>query len=452
MAPIIETIKRRLGRKRLEPNRDTRAFPNLIQIGRQNSYQGVVYKATPRNLRYFSRTPLPRRAINAIKNPIKMLDWEIVPIDGVNEWNSELKRQSEIVNTCFQHPNESDDFQSMIEQVIEDYLIGAGVLETQISGDPLRPLWMWPVDGLSIQIYSDWNGSPAQAHYAQTVGYGSEFGGGQIKALRDDEILYLRPNPNTATPFGYGHLEIAFNTIARMLSVQDFAGNVAGNRHPSIGLDFPNYMPHELEQMRSFWQNDVEGQGKVPMFASRAGLDGKAGDIKVMRFYPEGDDGLYLKYQEMLARELASAFDLSPQNFGIERDVNRSTSEVAEDRDWDQAIKPIANDIAKALTRHCIHKKLGFSKLRFRWVAMDREDELNTAKILDIRYKNNSLTPDEIRERFGEPPSDHQWGKMTYADVQVAVSAARSAKEIADEDLTGVIGPQPTKAKTGGGS
>jgi len=41
-------------------------------------------------------------------------------------------------------------------------------------------------------------------------------------------------------------------------------------------------------------------------------------------------------------RKIASCFDLSPQNMGLEREVNRGTSETAQDRDWDQAIKPFA--------------------------------------------------------------------------------------------------------------
>jgi hypothetical protein len=154
-----DPIKRRLGRRRQEPVRETVRFPNLVQIGRVNQINRLVYKATPRNLRYFSRTPYPRRAINAIKNRIKLLDWEIAPLDGI-DWNSELQKQAEICKVCFDHPNESDDFESMIEQVLEDYLIGAGAVETQVSGDPQRPLFMWPTDGLSIQIYPQWSGKP----------------------------------------------------------------------------------------------------------------------------------------------------------------------------------------------------------------------------------------------------------------------------------------------------
>ena len=441
---LFDFVKRRkLGRPMTAPKRDTVAYPNLVQIGRVNNYMGLVYKATPRNLRYFSRQPYPRRAINAIKNPIKMLEWEIMPIDGV-DMNPELERQVEIVTNCFLHPNESDDFQSFVEQVIEDYLIGAGAIETQLGGDPSRPLLMWPVDGLSIQVHSDWDGKGSSKHYAQTIGYGSEFGGGEAVQLTDNELLYIRPNPNTATPFGYGALEIAFSTIARLLGVAEFAGNVAGNSLPTIGLDFPGVSSEELISLRNFWRNEVEGQGMTPMFGTRNGADGKTSGIEVLRFHPEGDTALYLKYQEVLIREIAAAFDLSPQNFGVERDVNRSTSEVSEDRDWDQAIKPCAHDISKNLTRHCINRLLGFSQLRFRFIGLDREDELATNQILAIRYKNNTVTPNEWRDRFGEDPMDSQWADMTAADVEVAMNAARNTEQVLDKDLPGAK-PLPAK-------
>jgi hypothetical protein len=112
-----------------------------MQLGMRNNKWRYLYKPTPRNLRYFSHSPFARRAINAIKNPIKMLDWEITPLDDI-ELNSELEKQIEIVKTCFSHPNHYDSFQSFIEQVVEDYLVGAAAVKLQLGGDKLRPLWM----------------------------------------------------------------------------------------------------------------------------------------------------------------------------------------------------------------------------------------------------------------------------------------------------------------------
>jgi hypothetical protein len=39
--------------------------------------------------------------------------------------------------------------------------------------------------------------------------------------------------------------------------------------------------------------------------------------------------------------------------------------------------------------------KLGFSQLRFKFVGLDREDELANASIYKIRYEANAITPND---------------------------------------------------------
>jgi hypothetical protein len=423
----------RLGRRRSEPKRDTVNFPLLQQLGQRGNK--VAYKPTPRNLRYFSRTPMARRAINAIKSPIAMLEWEIAPLPGI-DLNPELERQIEVATTCFASPNNDDSFRTLLEQVVEDYLVGAGAIEKQIGGDPLRPLWLWPVDGLSIQLYPGWSGQANEARYAQSAGYGSMFGAGPLAQLRNDELIYIRPNPSTATPFGFGPLEIAFNTISRLLSVGEFAGNVAGNARASIAIDLGDGSDSKtLEAFRRYWENEIEGQGKVPITGMGASKD-KTRGLAVQRLFPEGDSALYLEYQDLLARELGCAFDLSPQNFGIERDVNRNTAEVAHDRDWDMAIKPCASLIASHLTREALHDSLGFSQLMLHFPGLDREDEQAAADVFETLYENNAMTPNEQRALSRKPPLESEFGDMTKADADIAIAAAKGAAEVIDDKLT----------------
>lgn len=437
---ILDIFKRgRVGRKPAEPHRDTVPFPNLIQVGQQRVGQRILWKPIPKNLRYFARTPYARRAINAIKNPIAMMDWEIVPLKGI-DWNPELERQAEIARRCFESPNQDDDFRTLREQVIEDILTGAGAIEKQVSGDALRPLWMWPVDGLSIQMYPGWAGGSNEARYCQSVGYGSYTGGGPTVMLRDDELIYIRPNPTTATPFGFGPLEVAFNTISRQLGVGDFAGNVASNARPSIMLNLGKGAdPTTLASFRAYWQNDIEGQGKMPIVASDAG--------EVWKLYPDGDEALFLKYQEYLKVELAAAFDLSPQNLGVERDVNRNTAEVAEERDRDQAIKPWASLLAANLTRGALHRALGFWQLRLNFPGLDPDDEELNSSVYQKEFQGNAIVPDEYRARRGLPPMENDWGDKTWADVQIAVAAARSAAQVLDPDLEQDDPPKPASKK-----
>jgi HK97 family phage portal protein len=430
----------RLGRPRKEPKRDSALYPRLLNIGSQRRWgEKSVLKATPSNLRHFAKTVYARRAINAIKQPIATLPWEIV-VKGDTKLNAELRRQIELVKACFDQPNRDDSFRSFVEQITEDLLTaGAGCFEHQLGGDEIRPLWMWPVDALSIQIYPDWDGDNAKPRYYQALGYGNA-GGLNGKPLRNDELVYIKADPSTYSPFGLGALEVAFLSISRQLGVAEYAGNVASNAHPANLLFFPGLPAEDIDRIRAFWQNEVEGQGKIPIFGG--GDDKSSANVQKLR--ESSDDALFLKYQELLIREIAASFGISPQNLAIERDVNRDTAEVAEDRDWRQVIIPTAHLIASYLNREVIQGRLGFSQIEFRFTGLDRDDEMASAKIYEIRYKNNVLTPNDERARLGLPPSDSPWADLHYADVQIAVDAARSSAEVLDPALEEKPTEKPT--------
>lgn len=419
----------RLGRPRHEPHRDTVAYARLRNMF--SSWGGgndrPLIKATPQNLRRFSRTVYAHRAIKVIKDAFATREWEIAPKKDV-ALNAEIKRQIDVLTTCFASPNNDDSTRSFLEQLSTDIQVcGAGAFEHQLGGDPIRPLWMWPVDALSIQINAKWDGSPTAARYFQSLGSGN-VSSQQGKPLRNDELVYIRSDPSTDTPFGLGWVEVAFQSINRQLAAADAAGNIAGNVSPQNLLFFKNLSQDQLEAYRAYWTNEIEGQGKTPMVGGE--------DADAIELRGSDDNSLFLKWQEFLIREISCASGVSPQNLAIERDVNRDTAEVSEDRDFRQTIIPHANLITSYINREVISGRCGYSQVEFRILGLDREDELDTAKILDLRFKQNAITPNEIRARFGEPPMEGPWGDMTWADIQIAISAARGAKAVDDPELT----------------
>lgn len=412
-------------RKKKQPDRDTQVYPRLMQLGLMNN-QKAQMKPSPSNLRYFSRTPYARAAIRHIREPICGLEWEIKPIKGV-KLNKHLEKQIEIATACFNAPNTDDNWLSFIGPVIEDFLIfGAGCIEQQLSNNQSRPLWMWNVDAQSIQIYGGWAGGKDEARYIQTVGY-TNVGAFQGKKLRNDELIYIKANSSTDTPFGFGFLEIAFNTISRLLGVSDYSGNVATNAQPQVILRWKNATKEMVNTFRDWWRNEIEGQGQIPI----VGGD----DLDAVKLHSGGDEALYLKYQEFLRREIAVSFGLSPQNLGVESSLNRSIAEVADDRDWNNSIKPVARQFASHLTREALHMKLGFYQLCFNFVGLDREDEESSAKIYETYYKNNLMTPNEKRERLGMPPLDNEWSNMLYSDAKIAEAEAHGTKTIEDDNF-----------------
>ena len=401
----------------------------MKQIGSWNLGKNKpIIKPTPANLRYFSRTVYASRAINLYSKPISMLDWHAAPREGVKE-NSEIKRQIEIAETCLQSPNHDDSLTTMMQQIVEDICVaGAGALEIGEGGDQSRPVWLWPTDALSIQVYANWNGEKDKPRYQQSLGYGN-VGVGQGIDLLNSELIYMRDRPTTDTPFSFGMLEVAFATINRILGVGEYAGAVASNAHPANILYLPLSGQAELEAARTYWRNDIEGRGQLPM------LGNSAGDAKVLNLRPVDDSATFPKYTQLVIRELATAFGCSPQNFGVEADVNRSTAEVAEDRDWDISLKPMARMIAAHLNREVIWGTLGFSQIELVPGGLDREDEKATAEIDKLRYESNGETPNEQRVRRNMPPLKSQFGDLVKADADIAIAAARGAKAV-DPEIT----------------
>lgn len=412
----------RAGRMRHEPHRVTSQYARMRQVGSWNLRDSrPMIKPVPANLRYFSRTPYATRAIQFYTRSICSLEWAIKVKKDVVE-NSEITRQIDTTSACFFSPNHDDSFSSLLQQVIEDILVcGAGAIEQQTGGDKLRPLWMWPVDALSIQIYADWDGSESQPRYCQTFGFGN-VGVAQGRDLLNRELIYIRDRITTDSPFAFGALEVAFETINRLLGVAEYAGNVAANAHPANLIFLKGADQTTIEAFRAYWRNDIEGQGMTPV----VGGD----DAKVQNLRGSDDDALFLKYQTFIIREIATAFGISPQNLGVEADVNRNTSETAEDRDWDLSIKPMTRNICAYFNREVIWGRLGYSNIELTPGGLDREDEKATAEIYKIEYSANAITPNEYRARRNLPPLESKFGDMISADAQIAIEAARGAKVV----------------------
>jgi len=122
--------------------------------------------------------PVARRAINVIKDRIAGMRWRIQARRGrtLDSLPNGILR-AQILTENFEAPNPDDSFRSLLEQVLEDVIVGGfGAIELQgpdsaieVGGRVALPtadraqalhLLMWPVDEASILIVSDWDGNP----------------------------------------------------------------------------------------------------------------------------------------------------------------------------------------------------------------------------------------------------------------------------------------------------
>jgi len=321
--------------------------------------------------------------------------WRVQPRQGYAlEAIPDGVQRVRLLTDNFDAPNPDDSFRSLAEQVLEDIIVGGyGAIEVQATGDSERPLVLWPVDGASIRMNVDWDGSPQSQRYMQVTNQSGA--NGQIK-LDDDELIYIRLNPRTHTPFGLGRLEVAFETINAFMGAHRYASRLASNSVVQYALWLQDLTPEHHERLIRWWQDEIEGTGKVPILSAES-------KPEVLRFGGGTDADLRLQWQEFLLRVVADAFDLPPFYLGVERDVNRSTAEKFNDLAFRQAIVPTARLLAESLTRDAIAKKLGWSDLEFVFADVDTTDPLEEAQIQQILLQTGVLTVNEVRRMRGLP-------------------------------------------------
>jgi hypothetical protein len=386
---------RRMGGTPAPEKRRTLPLPSIMNSYGPRENAAALPKPTPANLRRFAETPLARKAINSIKDRVAGMRWRIQPkngraLAGLPDGEARIRTLTD----NFDAPNPDDSFRSLAEQVLEDVIVGGyGALELQPTGDPARPLAMWPVDGASIKLRAEWSGDPAEVRYLQATG---RFGVNANIELADEELAYIRLNPRTYTPFGLGRLEVAFETINEFLGAHKYAARLASNSVVQYALWLQDLAPAQHERLIRWWQDEIEGTGRVPILSA-------ATKPEVLRFGAGTDQDLRIAWQEFLIRIIASAFDLPPLFLGLEHDVNRNTAAELMEQAWKTAIVPTARLLAEHLTRDAIGKRLGWHDLEFVFTDVDARDEREEAEIQEILLRSGVLTVNEVRRMRGLP-------------------------------------------------
>jgi HK97 family phage portal protein len=337
-----------------------------------------------------------RRAINVIKDRIAAMDWQVRVRRGVSQGDvAETRKKLQALRRTLEEPNAVDSFRTLMEQVIEDALTGGyGAIEMEPTGDEDRPAMLWPVDGASIRINARWDGQQDSPRYAQALV-------GQLESsaveLCDNQLIYVRMNPRSFTPFGLGPLEVAFETVNQFMSAHRFAGKLAANSVAQYALWLNEASPAQHDRLIRWWQDEIEGTGRVPLISTEQ-------KPEVLRFAQGTDADLRLAWQEFLIRMVANAFGLPPLLLGLEGDVNRSTAAELADEAFRGAIQPLAQLLAGQLTRDLFAKCIGWREFEFVFNDLNARDEETELAVQVQLLQAGVLTVNEVRAMRGLAP------------------------------------------------
>ncbi len=382
--------------------RRTLALPSILTPYGGGATGAVMPKPTQANLRRFAETPLVRRAINVIKDRIVAMDWQVRVRRGITagDLGSDAAARTKLaaLRRTLEEPNATDSFRTLMEQVIEDALTGGyGAIEMEATGDVEVPAQMWAVDGATIRVNARWDGSAEAPRYSQSA---RDQGSGirdQTVDLRDDQLMYVRMNPRSFTPFGLGPLEVAFETVNQFLSAHRFAGKLAANSVVQYALWLNEATPAQHDRMIRWWQDEIEGTGRVPLISTEQ-------KPEVLRFAQGTDADLRLEWQRFLIRMVANAFGLPPLLLGLEGDVNRATASELADEAFRGAIEPLAKLIAEHITRDLFSKCIGWREFEFVFNDLNARDEATELAIQTQLLAAGVYTVNEVRGMRGLGP------------------------------------------------
>ena len=185
--------KRKLGRK---PNVPQQKSAGDTQVSAHASFVPFLTiggrKVTPtkpdaKQLRNWSRfNPVIRRCINLIKDRIVRHEGEFVKRnkDDPNDYSSIIK----IFNGMLERPNLKDTRRTFLSAVCEDLVVGdCGCFEIAVSNNPLRPIFLYPTDVLTMNIVM----ADKTYGYAQMVSLDAVELPENYQFFLPDEIVYM---------------------------------------------------------------------------------------------------------------------------------------------------------------------------------------------------------------------------------------------------------------------
>jgi phage portal protein BeeE len=362
----------------------------------QRPGQATVSKPTAANLRRFAEMPIARRAINLVKDQIASMDWQIRIRRGIDPANvPDADARIAALRCALEEPNRSDSFRTLWEQVLEDILVGGfGAVEMRITGDSAAPFELFAVDGAQIQLDPRWNGDPDTPRFGFATG---RQGVDSVTPMRDDELMYLRLNPRTHTSFGLGRVEVAFEAIGQFLAANRYAGRLAANSAAQYALWLNDATPEQHDRVVRWWQDEVEGTGKVPILSCES-------KPEILRFSGGTDADLRLAWQQFLIRIIADAFDLPPMLLGLENDVTHASASTLADDAFRSAVVPVAKLLAEHITRDIFAKLLGFREFEFCFNALETRDEQKEVNMQLQLLNAGVLSVAEVRAMRGLAP------------------------------------------------
>lgn len=357
---------------------------------------------------YYKKCEWIRACVDALINETMARGWEFYPEDE----KKTHKRVIEKLTDWFKHPNEQDTDDELLRMLLVDWIVtGDAFLElTPNKAGMITDLWVLDPQYMRIKV----NEHGIIQQYVQRIH------GKDVNFYDPKEIIHWKYQTTSDRMFGLSPMETLLQTAAGDLVARDYNNKFFQNAAtPRLHVDLGEGVElREVKEFMEYWNKEFKGKPFKNIFTGGGAV------IKEISF--TNTDMQYMEYQKMNATKIMSVFGVPPIQIGVVEQSNRFNAREQREIWKETRVQPLQRRFSEGINK--ILDRMGIMNVRFRFVGLDKPDELREMKISSMKLKMGLITINEWRAEQG-------LGSVEWGDEPIILQNKGSPDSAGEEGL-----------------
>ncbi len=390
-----EWLKEKAGRVFLQPQQTPAQAPIFAAMSGRTLRSPRMWHVNWEVLRRMQFTHAVHTIVGAAVRELSGLQWTI---ETTSNRRGVVKKAEEI-KAFLRRPVPGVDgltFPEWLKIILRDLFVYDAAAIEVIRDDNGAPLSLKPVPGWQIEARA----LPFSSELDPEEPYWRVHMGQVIAKYKPRELIYIKENHRSDSPYGISPLEVAFTIVTIILWMDAFnLKSISLSEVPEGILDLGQVPPQEVERFRLFWLQEVVGNPDKVIITNSG-----PGGIRWLPFRADNRSMQMRQMYDWYLRLLVACFGLRPQDIGLTEGLNRAIAEEMAYAGKRFGLWPRALLIKEVINHDILEEvfEVDLDDMQFKWLELERRDFEMTARIA------RTITPvfmtiNEARTMLGLP-------------------------------------------------
>ena len=301
------------------------------------------------------------------------------------------------VQDFMRKPNPVDTWRWFLIKIIEDMVVlGAAVVEIEPdeNGNPAN---LNVIDSARVKIDFDETGKLLGYNILNAYGIPKP-GRDGVHTWQPQEIIYFSRNPVSSSRYSRSQLQQLYScAILEDLMISFIGGKFTESNVPYGIYDLGDVSEEELDEAVSLWnEQTTDALHRIVLTGSKNG-----GKWNVFGYNLKDLDCSTIL--STVRGMIMGVIGVTMNELGDSQDVNKSNGYNLSFTFKKRAVEPPLDEVVQTLTKRFLWESLHYTDIEYFYEEIDSRDELLAGQIDDLYLKMGVVSPNEIRNRRGDP-------------------------------------------------